>query len=341
MTERRPTIDPMPAVATGCALPWDAPLADPVLALAEARRDLGDTFVVDSGDDRYLFTFSPTGVSSFYALPEELASKGVADWRMLRRKLPDEVFARPPDPSPPAVRPRRRQPLPRQRRPRTGCHGRRTGDGGDDRRVPPDPTARPPGGPRLVGWPRGRYRGPVRGPGGGLRHAGRLRRLRAPRRHGRGRRIGQGGRGRRPGRRSPTRSATRSTDSPGANRSTPCSPAWPRPGPTSLPTWPPGVWPATSRSSTWHRCPTSSPRSGGPWSTSWPTPSRRHGWPRGTGRRPRPAPSSRSGWRSGRSCPATCSRPSPSTWGTPSTWSHPASPSPPSSPSPTCRRRRD
>jgi len=48
--------------------------------------------VVDSGDDRYLFTFSPTGVSSFYALPEEQASKGVADWRMLRRKLPDEVF---------------------------------------------------------------------------------------------------------------------------------------------------------------------------------------------------------------------------------------------------------
>jgi cytochrome P450 len=82
----------MPAVAVGCALPWDAPLDDPVRALAEARRDLGDTFVVDSGDDRYLFTFSPTGVSSFYALSEERASKGVADWRMLRRKLPDEVF---------------------------------------------------------------------------------------------------------------------------------------------------------------------------------------------------------------------------------------------------------
>ena len=92
MTERRPTIEPMPAVAVDCALPWDAPSRDPVRALAEARRELGDTFVVDSGDDRYLFTFSPTGVSSFYALPEEQASKGVADWRMLRRKLPDEVF---------------------------------------------------------------------------------------------------------------------------------------------------------------------------------------------------------------------------------------------------------
>ena len=57
-----------------------------------ARHVLGDTFVVDSGDDRYLFTFSPVGVTSFYGLPEERASKGVADWRMLRRKLPDEIF---------------------------------------------------------------------------------------------------------------------------------------------------------------------------------------------------------------------------------------------------------
>ena len=32
-------------------------------------------------------------MKSFYALPEDRASKGVADWRMLRRKLPDEMFA--------------------------------------------------------------------------------------------------------------------------------------------------------------------------------------------------------------------------------------------------------
>ena len=31
-------------------------------------------------------------MKSFYALPEDRASKGVADWRMLRRKLPDEMF---------------------------------------------------------------------------------------------------------------------------------------------------------------------------------------------------------------------------------------------------------
>src|ERR1700677_4541712 len=96
MTPRRsagpPSPDPMPAIATAARLPWDAVVEDPVRTLAEARTQLGDTFVVDSGDDRYLFVFSPAGVAAFYALPEEKASKGVADWRMLRRKLPDEVF---------------------------------------------------------------------------------------------------------------------------------------------------------------------------------------------------------------------------------------------------------
>ena len=86
------TIAPLPPLAVGVGLPWDVPVDDPVAAIAAARRELGDTFVVDSGDDRYLFTFSPEGVAAFYALPEERASKGVADWRMLRRKLPDEVF---------------------------------------------------------------------------------------------------------------------------------------------------------------------------------------------------------------------------------------------------------
>ena len=83
----------MPAVAEGVGLPWDVPVDDPVAAIAAARAAHGDTFVVDSGPDRYLFTFSPVGVAAFYALPEEQASKGVADWRMLRRKVPDEVFA--------------------------------------------------------------------------------------------------------------------------------------------------------------------------------------------------------------------------------------------------------
>jgi cytochrome P450 len=73
-------------------MPWDVRSDDPVQALADARRVLGDTFVVDSGEDRFLFLFSPVGVTSFYGLPEDRASKSVADWRMLRRKLPEQVF---------------------------------------------------------------------------------------------------------------------------------------------------------------------------------------------------------------------------------------------------------
>jgi len=83
----------MPPIAPSIGMPWDVPIEDPVDVLAGARDSLGDTFVVDSGDDRFMFTFSPVGVTSFYALPEDRASKGVADWRMLRRKLPDEMFA--------------------------------------------------------------------------------------------------------------------------------------------------------------------------------------------------------------------------------------------------------
>jgi hypothetical protein len=84
-------LDVLP-VADGTGLPWDVPVDDAVAAIAEARATCGDTFVVHSGGNDYLFTFSPTGVESFYALPEEVASKGVADYLMLRRKLPDELL---------------------------------------------------------------------------------------------------------------------------------------------------------------------------------------------------------------------------------------------------------
>ncbi len=82
---------PMPPVAT-TALPWDAEVPDPVAALRHARDSCGDTFAVVSGATTYLFLFSPEGVRSFYALPEEHASKGVADWLLLSRKLPEELF---------------------------------------------------------------------------------------------------------------------------------------------------------------------------------------------------------------------------------------------------------
>jgi cytochrome P450 len=82
----------MPPIAGGLAMPWDALIPEPVTAIARARATYGDTFVVDSGPDRYLFTFDPVGVRSFYRLPEAAASKGIADWRMLRRKMPDAIF---------------------------------------------------------------------------------------------------------------------------------------------------------------------------------------------------------------------------------------------------------
>jgi cytochrome P450 len=83
---------PNPPCAEGIGLPWDVPVGDAVATIAAARARHGDTFVVQSGGDHYLFTFSRAGVESFYALPEETASKAVADYLMLRRKLPDEIF---------------------------------------------------------------------------------------------------------------------------------------------------------------------------------------------------------------------------------------------------------
>jgi cytochrome P450 len=83
-------LDVLP-LADGVGLPWDVAVEDAVAVVASAREAYGDSFVVRSGDADYLFTFSPTGVESFYALLEDAASKGLADYLMLRRKLPDEV----------------------------------------------------------------------------------------------------------------------------------------------------------------------------------------------------------------------------------------------------------
>jgi cytochrome P450 len=84
---------PRPAVAP-FALPWDDPHApEPVAALVAARAALGDTFLVESGPAEYLFVFGEADLRAFYALAERDASKGLADYRMLVRKLPLELFA--------------------------------------------------------------------------------------------------------------------------------------------------------------------------------------------------------------------------------------------------------
>jgi cytochrome P450 len=87
-----PLIDPSPP-RSDLAMPWDSPdEIDPVVGLTDARRQVGDTFAVESGGVTYLFTFSEVGLRSFYAVEERVASKGLADYRMLVRKLPDELF---------------------------------------------------------------------------------------------------------------------------------------------------------------------------------------------------------------------------------------------------------
>ncbi|HTL86096.1 MAG TPA: cytochrome [Acidimicrobiia bacterium] len=83
----------MPPVAA-FAFPWDDPDApDPVVALSRARDALGDTFGVKSGQTTYLLTFGEAGLRNFYAVAERDASKGIADYRMLLRKMPATLFS--------------------------------------------------------------------------------------------------------------------------------------------------------------------------------------------------------------------------------------------------------
>jgi len=91
-----PSIAPMPPRA-GPLLPWIgagiALLRDPTAFFTAARRAHGDTFVADAFGYRLFCVFSPAGVRALYALPERDASKGLADFALLRHKLPDEIWA--------------------------------------------------------------------------------------------------------------------------------------------------------------------------------------------------------------------------------------------------------
>ncbi len=78
----------LPRVGAGLHL-----LRDPARFFERRRRRLGDTFLVDAFGYRLLCVFSPEGVRNLWALPEKEASKGVADFFLLRHKVPDELFA--------------------------------------------------------------------------------------------------------------------------------------------------------------------------------------------------------------------------------------------------------
>ena len=97
-----PSVEPMPPRAAGALptlpmLPWLgsglALLRDPTALFVRCREQLGDTFVLDAFGYRLFCVFSAPAVRSLYALPERVASKGVADYLMLRHKVPDELFA--------------------------------------------------------------------------------------------------------------------------------------------------------------------------------------------------------------------------------------------------------
>lgn len=91
-----PTIAPMPERA-GPSLPRIGAglslLRGPTAFFERARRRHGDTFVVDAFGYRLLCVFSPLGVRNLWALRESEASKGLADYALLRHKVPDELFA--------------------------------------------------------------------------------------------------------------------------------------------------------------------------------------------------------------------------------------------------------
>jgi cytochrome P450 len=79
---------PWPWVGSGLRL-----LRDPTRFFAAARRDLGDTFVVDAFGFRLFCVFSPAGVRRLYEVAEHDASFGLATYRLIGFKLPPELLA--------------------------------------------------------------------------------------------------------------------------------------------------------------------------------------------------------------------------------------------------------
>ena len=92
---KRPAIDPTPPMVSG-ALPWVGAgrelVRDPTQFFTDCRERHGDTFVIDAFGYRLLCLFSPLGVRNLWRLPEEDASKALADLTLLSHKVPIELF---------------------------------------------------------------------------------------------------------------------------------------------------------------------------------------------------------------------------------------------------------
>lgn len=90
-----PAIDPLPP-RVGGPLPFVRGgvgfLRNPTAFLSAARREHGDTFVLDAFGFRLLLTFSPIGLRSLYAAPEQQASFTAATRTLIGFKVPDELL---------------------------------------------------------------------------------------------------------------------------------------------------------------------------------------------------------------------------------------------------------
>ena len=91
----RPAIEPMPPHVSG-PVPWVGAgrklTQDPTTFFNRCRKKHGDTFVVDAFGYRLFCVFSPAGVRNLWKLPEEQASKALADLTLLSHKVPIELF---------------------------------------------------------------------------------------------------------------------------------------------------------------------------------------------------------------------------------------------------------
>jgi cytochrome P450 len=82
-----PQVRGLPRIGAGLPL-----LRDPTAFFTRARAKHGDTFVTDAFGFRLLCLFSPAGVASLYAQEEKQASFGLATYRLIRFKMPEELL---------------------------------------------------------------------------------------------------------------------------------------------------------------------------------------------------------------------------------------------------------
>jgi len=91
-----PAVEPLPPRALG-RVPWLGAgaglLRNPTEFFRRTRERLGDTFVVDAFGYRLFCVFSAEGVRQLYALPEDIASFGLATFELvMKRKVPLELL---------------------------------------------------------------------------------------------------------------------------------------------------------------------------------------------------------------------------------------------------------